>query len=228
MNRIMSRDQIRRVDRLALEAYAMQGIVLMENAGRNATDIIRRHYGDRGSAFIVCGVGNNGGDGCVIARHLSNFGWDVGLLVVGDPAKMTEDMSANFRIVEAMDLPRWVVPDGERALPIVERVRPEHVVIDCLLGTGFEGEVRSPLAELIERLNEVPKRVMVAIDVPSGLDCQSGLPSNATVVADLTITFVAVKEGFQSSEAVKFVGKVEVADIGVPKRLIEEVASGQR
>ena len=228
MTTTLTREQIRRVDRLALEAYGMTGLVLMENAGRNAAQLIRQQYGEKGAAFIVCGCGNNGGDGCVIARHLANAGWDVSLLIVGDPARMTEDMSANFRIAKAMGLRHEVAPDAEQARPMLAKIKPDNVVVDALLGTGFQGEVRSPLAELIRDLNEVPKSGMVAIDVPSGLDCQTGVPSNAAIMADLTITFVARKAGFDSPQAASCVGQVEVADIGVPRKLIEEVAAGTR
>jgi NAD(P)H-hydrate epimerase len=98
-------------------------------------------------------------------------------------------------------------------------------VIDALLGTGFRGEVRSPTAELVQAMNDAPKRAAVAIDVPSGLDCDTGAPSNATIRADLTITFVAVKAGFTRSVAAPYVGRLEVADIGVPSELVAEIAA---
>ena len=224
MNPVLSRDQIRRVDRLAVERYSIAGLVLMENAGRNAAEIIRNTYGHTGNAFICCGPGNNGGDGCVIARHLHNAGWSVRLMITADTSQMTHDTEANFTIVAAMKVETHVLPDLEGQRALVGSVREDEVVIDALLGTGFRGQVRSPTAELIEAVvNAATKRAVVAVDVPSGLDCNTGEPSNATVRADLTITFVAAKTGFTVAAATPYIGRIEVADIGAPRELVEEI-----
>jgi len=225
---MLTREQVRRVDGLAVERYGISGLVLMENAGRNAASIITGEYGPTGRALICCGTGNNGGDGCVIARHLHNAGWSVRLLVTGDEAQMTPDMLANFRIVRCMGLEPRVACDSTELAGALASVRPDDVVIDALLGTGFRGAVRPPTDRLIEGINAAPARALVAIDVPSGLDCDSGEPSNATVRADLTITFVAAKTGFAAAAAAPFVGRVRVADIGAPRELIAEVAGGAR
>jgi NAD(P)H-hydrate epimerase len=225
MSIVLTRQQIRSVDRLAIERYHIAGLVLMENAGRTAAAIIRDAYGETGETLICCGPGNNGGDGCVIARHLHNAGWSVRLLVTGETSHMTPDMKANFAIVEAMGLERTVAPDFDTQRGIIESVRAGEVLIDALLGTGFRGTVRSPTAELIQRMNAAAKRATVAIDMPSGLDCDTGAPSNATIRADLTITFVAAKTGLTVGGAAPYVGRVEVADIGVPRELLAEIAS---
>ena len=102
MSIVLTRQQIRSVDRLAIERYHIAGLVLMENAGRTAAAIIRDAYGETGETLICCGPGNNGGDGCVIARHLHNAGWSVRLLVTGDTSQMTPDMRAKLAIVEDM------------------------------------------------------------------------------------------------------------------------------
>jgi len=225
MNVILTREQIRRVDHLAINHYGIPGPVLMENAGRNAAAIIREAYGETGSVFICCGPGNNGGDGCVIARHLHNAEWSVRLLVTGDETHMTDDMKTNFRIVEAMGLRPQVAAEERTQRALIQSVRPDDVIIDALLGTGFRGEVRSPTAELINEINAAAKRAVVAVDIPSGLDCDTGAPSNATIRADLTITFVAKKTGLTAAAAAPYVGRIEVVDIGVPRELAVEVAS---
>jgi len=250
MNIILTREQVRRVDELAIHRYGIAGLVLMENAGRNAAAIIDRAYGPVGRAVIFCGSGNNGGDGCVIARHLHNAGWSVRVVLAGDVSQMTPDTSANYRVIEAMGLAPHVstvrradrggrVPTreswGEELLQTVDAatqratassITPEEIVVDALLGTGFSGEVRSPLAELIHAINAAAKRAVVAVDLPSGLDCDTGTPGRATIRADLTITFVARKRGFDSPEAVPYLGRIEVADIGAPRELPAEVAAG--
>ncbi len=225
MPTILSRDQIRRVDRLALEQYGMSGLVLMENAGRNAAEIIESVYGPAGSAVLFCGGGNNGGDGCVIARHLSNRGWSVRLVMIADAEKMTPDTAANYRVITAMGLHLVSALDAPSQMRALAAMGEKDVLVDAILGTGFHGEVRHPVAGLLQAMNRAPKRAIVSIDVPSGFDCDSGQPSEATVRADLTITFVALKQGYAAGGAPAILGRVEVADIGVPTQLIEDVAA---
>jgi len=222
---VLSREQIRAVDRRAVQQYGMPGILLMENAGRNAAAILLRDYGPEAAAEIFCGTGNNGGDGCVIARHLHNAGWAVRLLLAGEEARLSDDARVNFGIVRAMGLKPVVAAHADAHRAFLDACRPDALFVDALLGTGFRGAVRSPLAELIERFNAAPKRAAVAIDVPSGLDCDTGEAAASTVRADLTITFVAVKRGMTTKSAAPFVGRIEVADIGVPRELIDGIAA---
>lgn len=228
MDITFSREQVRRVDQLAVSRYGIPSVILMENAGCNAAAIICENYGRTGSAFVGCGTGNNGGDGCVIARHLHNAGWTVRVMVAGGEARMTDDTRTNFGIIQAMELDVQVADDRNAQLTLIESISREEIIVDALLGTGFHGDVRSPTAELIAALNGVDRRAVVAIDVPSGLDCDTGAPSNATIRADLTITFVAHKRGFLEPSASPYVGRVEVADIGAPRELIEEIAAERR
>jgi len=225
MNITLTREQVRRVDELAIHRYGIASLVLMENAGRNAAAIIDRAYGPKGKAIIFCGTGNNGGDGCVIARHLYNSGWSVGVVLAGDVSRMTPDASANYRIIEAMGLAPIVASDAATQHAAASSITPEEVVVDALLGTGFSGDVRSSLAELIHAINAATKRAVVAVDLPSGLECNTGNAGQATIQADLTVTFVACKKGFDSQEAVPYLGLIEVADIGAPRELISEIAS---
>ncbi|RJP30955.1 MAG: NAD(P)H-hydrate epimerase [Phycisphaerales bacterium] len=225
---MLTRDQVRLVDRLAVERFGLTGLVLMENAGRSAAEIIRRCFPRCSAARIVCGSGNNGGDGCVIARHLHNAGWQVEVLAAGRRDRFSHDAAVNLGIVEAIRLPRLCTAEVEAQIEWVRRrTSDEAVLVDALLGTGFSGQVRADAAALIDALNRAPRAAVVAVDVPSGLDCQTGQPSNATVRADLTITFVANKSGLLEASAAPFVGRIEVADIGVPRQLIADVAAGR-
>lgn len=224
---LLTRDQVRRIDRLATERYKIPSLILMENAGRSAATIIRNVYGTTGKAFICCGTGNNGGDGCVIARHLHNAGWTVRLMITGDVSRMTPDTETNYHIVEAMGVQTDVVDAAAAQQRFVASIQHDELVIEALLGTGFHGDVRSPTAELIHALNAANKQALVAVDVPSGLDCDTGAPSNATVRAELTITFVAMKSGFASPAAGPYKGRVEIADIGAPPELVAAIA-GQK
>jgi len=222
---VLTRDQVRSVDRAAIDEYGITGLVLMENAGLHAAELIDRAYGPNGAAYVLCGPGNNGGDGCVIARHLHNAEWDVRVVMTGHEGQMTPDALANFHIVRAMGLKPTIAANEEAMLAAVEAIRDDHVVVDALLGTGFRGAVRSPTAGLIAAVNAAAKRATVAIDVPSGLDCDTGEPSNATIHADLTVTFVAQKAGFAAASALRYVGRIEVADIGAPRELVFRIAA---
>ena len=226
MNITLTREQVRRVDELAIHRFGIAGLVLMENAGRNAAAIIDRAYGPTGRAVIFCGSGNNGGDGCVIARHLHNASWSIRVVLAGDVSRMTPDTSANYRVTEAMGLAPLVAVDAATQQAVASTIMSEEIVVDALLGTGFSGEVRSPLADLIHAINAASKRAVVAVDLPSGLDCDTGTAGQATIRADLTITFVARKLGFDVPGVVPYVGRIEVADIGAPRELLAEVSAG--
>lgn len=199
----------------------------MENAGRNAAELIRRKFGNIARAAIFCGGGNNGGDGYVIARHLHNAGLSVRIIQTSHPERMTPDARANYQIATAMKIPSQQLLDVSNLQTLADSFDGDEIVIDALLGTGFTGQPRSPMAEIINLFNRVPKRATVAIDVPSGLDCETGLPSNATVNADMTITFVGPKRGFLSDTAKPYLGEVTVAEIGAPRELIRAVAEGK-
>ena len=227
MTPLLTRDQVRQVDRIATETYGLCGLVLMENAGRNAAAIIADEVVMRSAAYlanpvrrvvIFCGTGNNGGDGFVVARHLANSGHVVRAGLAGDASRLSPDAAVNHDICRRMGID--IRPADE--CPI----EPDDLVADALLGTGFTGDVREPLAGLIERINASAKRGLVAIDVPSGLDCDTGVPANAAIRADATVTFVASKVGFARASAAEYVGQVHVADIGAPRAIIDQVIGG--
>ncbi len=213
----LTREQIREIDRRAIEDYGIAGVVLMENAGRNAAELIRANLTETvqpTAVCILCGRGNNGGDGFVIARHLSNAGLKVEIILCADPTKLAPDAKVNHDIASKMEIPIRPFAESE-AVACVARAQ---VVVDALLGTGFSGEVRPPLDRAIELINSADHALKIAIDVPSGLDCNTGQPAATTVRADLTITFVAPKTGFASAAACT--GQVLTADIGAPRMLL--------
>ena len=217
--RPLSRDEIRSVDRTAIEQFGVPGVVLMENAGRGAADILRRRR-PQGTIVICCGSGNNGGDGFVMARHLTNWGLDVRTLLLADPDRLKGDAAVNYRIVEraGLDLVRCFDPSGSARL--ADEVRSAAWVVDALLGTGLQGEVRPPYTDHIEAINRAGRPVL-AVDIPSGLDCDTGLPLGCAVRADLTTTFVAQKKGFTNPAAREWLGQVHIVDIGVPRAVLD-------
>lgn len=221
---VLTRNQVRRIDELAQSDYGMRSIVLMENAGYGASRFIDELYGPRGVALVACGTGNNGGDGLVIARHLHNAGWIVRVVIAGDAASMSPDCAANDRVIQAMGMERRIAADAGVLCEYCGSIGRDDVVVDALLGTGFKGAVRPPLAAFIERLNATAKRGMVAIDVPSGLDCDTGLPGGVAIRADFTITFVALKPGYLTDSGRNHTGECHVVSIGVPIELIDRAS----
>jgi NAD(P)H-hydrate epimerase len=226
----LTRQQVRRVDQLAVEQLGIAGVVLMENAGRNAAqrvlELLRQRRVARSSArvAVVCGGGNNGGDGYVVARHLHNAGVTVTLCPARDPAALTGDAMTNCLIATRMGLPMQMARDASELADASGNWDVTHVIVDALLGTGFTGTLRPPMAAVIDRINAAGRweASVVAMDLPSGLDCDTGQPADPTIRADLTVTFVGPKVGFDRPSAREHLGQVVVADIGVPEALIEQ------
>lgn len=221
MTRAMTAEQAREIDRRAVEVCGMSSLVLMENAGRGAVDALER-LGIAGPVVIVCGGGNNGGDGLVMVRHLDLRGRQVRVALWGDAARMSADAAANLQVLRHCDVPI------ERFLSDFDAARLNRLldgadwIVDSLFGTGFRGPMRAPYAEVIAALNAAPAR-RLAIDLPSGLNANTGEASTPTFRADHTVTFVAPKVGFGSPAAQPFLGEVHVTDIGAPRRLIDAV-----
>jgi NAD(P)H-hydrate epimerase len=211
----LSREQVREIDRRAIEEFGVPGVVLMENAGRGAAEVLRS-LGVRGAVAICCGKGNNGGDGFVIARHLDNHGVPVRVLLFARPEQLTGDAAVNFNIVARAGLELRVEPGDVELRQALAEV---EWIVDGLFGTGLRGSVRPPLDQVIATINASGKPVL-AVDIPSGLDCDTGLPLGATVRAAHTVTFVAPKTGFTNPAAGEWVGQVHVVDIGAPRRVL--------
>ena len=212
----LTREQVRDVDRRAIDDYGMPGLVLMENAGRNSAELLRT-IGIHGRVTICCGKGNNGGDGYVIARHLENAGVDVRVLLCVPPASLTGDAKANLNIIEKGHTPIIAPPfDWKKELA------GSDWIVDALLGTGTQGTIREPFVSAINAINSAGCNVF-AIDLPSGLDCDTGQPLGVCVRANHTATFVARKFGFDIPGTADWTGAVHVIDIGVPRSLLESL-----
>jgi NAD(P)H-hydrate epimerase len=217
----LSRQEVRELDRRAIEELGVPGVVLMENAGRAVAEVLVR-LGCQGPVAICCGKGNNGGDGFVIARHLDNRSIPVRVLLFARPEDLTGDAAVNYQIIARSNLPIHVYAGeawDEKALE-ADLAKAEWVV-DALFGTGLTGPVRKPLDGVIAAINARRSHVL-AVDIPSGLDCDTGQPLGPTVRAELTVTFVAEKKGFANSSAKEWIGQVHVVDIGAPRCLREE------
>jgi ADP-dependent NAD(P)H-hydrate dehydratase / NAD(P)H-hydrate epimerase len=219
----MTREQMREYDRLAIEEYGLPGLVLMENAGRGAAAIVEQYLTGRSSdmAAIVCGGGNNGGDGFVIARHLTNAGHFVRVYLLADRARVTGDAGTNMQVFLKMggEVVDCVEPGAFAGH--AEELEGVDVIVDALLGTGLDREVSGPIREAIQTLNLAPPP-KIAIDIPSGVSADSGLVLGAAVKATATATFGFLKRGLLLFPGAEHAGMVHVVDIGAPAQAADQ------
>lgn len=225
MRYVFTRECVRQLDALAIERYGIPGIVLMENASRQLAQhtISTVQDFDNPKALILCGGGNNGGDGFGAARHLHNAGFELDIVLLHPIDKYDGDARTNLDILQAMKL-NLIETDGQNPLETLHDLPTPKIVVDAMLGTGLKDKVRSPYHEVIDWLNHLENVIVIAADIPSGLDCDTGEPNGISVVANHTVTFAGLKKGFQNFESLQYTGLTTVADIGAPKELVKELA----
>jgi NAD(P)H-hydrate epimerase len=215
----LTREQVREIDRRAIEEYGIPGIVLMENAARAVAQTALEMMPDSESlVWVICGAGNNGGDGFAVARHLHNSGRLVQTCLAVTPGSLKGDALINYQILSKMKhTPIFRYEEQPRRL--VHPTHITHLVIDALFGTGLTRPPQPPFSTIIEEVNSFGVPVL-AVDVPSGLDCDTGEPLGACIRAERTVTFVAEKVGFANPASKQYTGEVTVGDIGCPRELI--------
>lgn len=220
--RPLSREEVRGLDARAADELALPTLVLMENAGRGAAAWLRdRLTAPSARVAILCGPGNNGGDGAVVARHLDAWGFAPQVVWLADPGRLRGDAATQWQILERSGIAQAAWPDDP-----LDPARLDGLlsgadwIIDALLGTGLTRPVEGPLRAAIEAMNRA-RRPVLALDLPSGLDTDTGQPLGAAVRATATATFVAPKQGFAKPGAAGYTGEVVVIDIGIPRKLLE-------
>lgn len=203
-------EQSRQIDRIAIEHLGLNSLVLMENAGRGCAEIIARRQPD--CAWILCGTGNNGGDGLVIARHLQIAEIPCRIILLGDVERLSTDTSANFVVASRLGLDIAVVENST----IFEGLQAAHttIIVDAILGTGSRGAPRGIYAEAIRWANRQPA-YRVAIDLPSGLNADTGEMVGECFSADETLAIAVPKLSFRDLHERPPVGKVTVVHLGV-------------
>jgi ADP-dependent NAD(P)H-hydrate dehydratase / NAD(P)H-hydrate epimerase len=215
---------MRGVDRWAIEERGVAGLDLMERAGEGVATALERLVPD-GPVTVVCGKGNNGGDGLVVARILRQSGRQVTVVCVGSPAELSGDACVNLERLPG-EAPRrlngvaWA-QEGKATLehaaePVANVFSPSSVIVDAILGTGFQGEPRGPVAEAIDAVNAAGAPV-VSVDVPSGVDASTGIVSGTAVRASVTVSFHAAKPGLWIRPGKEHVGELHTLDIGIPR-----------
>lgn len=220
----LSRDTVRRLDRFAIETLGVPGVVLMENAGRGAAEAAEEMLGGAAGrrVAVVAGAGNNAGDGFVIARHLGIRGARVATFLVAPAEKITGDARVNLDVLRA--LAGEITPvTGDELNRLGETLAAFDLVVDAVGGTGIQGALRGAAATAVEQINAAGRPVL-AVDIPTGLDCDTGAAAGPVVRATMTVTFLARKTGFDAPGAAEFTGEVRVLDIGVPAERIARMA----
>jgi len=193
------------------EYLGVSRLQLMENAGRAVADVIIERFGKKSRVTIVCGPGGNGGDGFVAARHLAGAGFAVEVLLLGRPENISSgDALTNWvalkNMTESVEI--WEIHDSADIPPL-----KAHVIVDALIGTGVKGALSSPFKEMVRSIND-SEGFKVAVDVPTGVESDSGEVHGEAIEADLTLTFHKPKTGFERAE--KFLGQLIVCQIGIP------------
>jgi ADP-dependent NAD(P)H-hydrate dehydratase / NAD(P)H-hydrate epimerase len=223
MKPVLSRAQMRAYDKFAVETCHVPGVVLMENAGRGAADVIGR-IADRSSARIVviCGAGNNGGDGFAVARHLLSRGFDVHCFLMAPSEKVTGDARINHDAYIDVGGHYTELPPGKELGPLEDELSRATLTVDALFGTGLARPIEGHLKDVIEVINQFDTH-RVALDIPSGLDADTGTPLGLAVHAHDTVTFGCLKMGLLTPEGARLAGNVHVVDLGVPEMVLAHV-----
>lgn len=220
-------DEMRALDRRTIEEYGTPGEVLMDRAGRCVAETVQRWVKDRDwdspSIQLLAGRGNNGGDAFTAARHLADMGFRVDVLLAATVDSVSGDARAHLQRIldDGISVHEWSTEEAWQQGR--DTLAPAPILVDGLLGTGTKGPVRGAIAAAIEYIQSSSPSWVVAIDVPSGLDPDTGMSQGLAVRADMTVTMGLPKRGLIAPVAVDSVGEIEVADIGFPPAFVDEL-----
>ncbi len=221
--KVANAEQMRALDREAIEGYRIPGIVLMENAALGVVRFMEERYGALlgRSVLIFCGKGNNGGDGMAVARHLVNRGAKVQTVLLGGAESLRGDAAINYAICKQMQIPVRSVTTSRNLGGISSSLKKTDFVLDAILGTGIMPPVRGLVEQVVRRINR-SKKTVISVDLPSGLSADSSEVVGEVVQADLTVTFGLPKISLAQYPSLAYAGEVRVADISLPAELIQK------
>lgn len=211
---LVTAHQMKLLDQRTIEELGLPGLVLMENAARGAVQVLLKEYPGARSIAVFCGKGNNGGDGLAMARYFQNSGLSVQVFLAGNRKDLKGDAAHQLQLADLLSVPITEVTDSPNS-DLKNELAGTDLVVDALLGTGLENEVRGIFRDLILMINGLPIP-KAAVDIPSGLSSDTGLPLGLCIEADLTVTFGLPKVGQVLFPGSRFVGRLFVIDIGIP------------
>lgn len=216
---LVTAEEMREIDRQTIEGVGIPGIVLMENAGRQVAEHIIALKGKKAKAVILAGHGNNGGDGFVVARYLGNSGYQVETWLIGDIQKCSKDCISHFHALvhSGYRVKFWSENNNDM---LKERLQEADVIVDALLGTGTTGGLREPIKSVVEMANAM-NALRIAVDIPTGVNSDTGAVENSAFNADSTVTFALPKLGQYLYPGADYIGNLVVADISIPPIIFE-------
>lgn len=220
--KLVTAQQMRVLDQAAIKRHGIQSLALMERAGHGVADaaaIVAERR--RGQVVVVCGRGNNGGDGMVAARLLIERGYKVAIFLMGRPLDLSADARANWERLVPLTTHFYEITNEADLTPHHPTFASASVIVDALFGTGLVRDLSGLAAHIVEYINAV-KRPVIAVDIPSGLSADTGMPLGAAVCAAQTVTFGLPKVGLFVGDAAEYVGAINVIDIGIPEEEIDK------
>lgn len=225
---LVTANEMREMDRKTMESFGLPGRLLMENAGQGATRILKNHFTDlaQKNIAVLAGSGNNGGDGFVMARYLSQMGVAVTVYLLAHASAAKGDAKENLNLLAPLGIPVIEIHDKSLFEKHKTALRHHDIYIDAILGTGLKSAVRGIFKDTIEFLNNSDKPVF-AVDIPSGLDTDTGQPHGTSINAQITATFAFPKIGHVLFPGASYTGILEIVDIGIPPHIAESVAPSQ-
>ncbi len=220
---ILKADEMRELDRITIQEIGVDAAILMENAGRSVYSVIRELVGDVGGlkAVVVAGKGNNGGDGFVVARYLYNDDADVIVYLLGQEGEVKGSAKKNLEILKNLGVEIVELQSEDEFTLFQFDVETADVVIDAIFGTGFKGDVEGIYADVIDAIND-SEGIVVSVDIPSGVNSDTGEVGTTAVTADFTVTMAFPKLGHFLYPGKLYTGELVVANIGIPEDLAYE------
>jgi NAD(P)H-hydrate epimerase len=219
--------EMQEMDRQAIETHGIPGLELMENAGRGATEVLLDQFAGtiKTGVGIICGKGNNGGDGFVIARYLVDRRIDVTVYLLAKATQVKGDAAANLKRLAALKVPVIEIPDEDSFSKIKSDLCRFDLLVDAILGTGLTSDVRGFFKTVINFINNLNRSgiPVFAVDMPSGLNSDTGQPCGTCIQAQGTATFALAKIGHYTYPGAEYTGKLQIIDIGIPAPVAEAV-----
>lgn len=216
-----SAKEILALDRRAIDELGIPSVVLMDNAGRCVADetlkLLRGQKSPR--VTVVCGTGNNGGDGLVTARYLNEAGIKTETYLTTEDSALKGDPLIFYKILKKLQYPVAIIDSEFKKFR--NSLKASHVIVDCLFGIGLNRKIEEPFVRIIQEMNSA-RRLIVSVDVPSGLDATTGEILGIAVKADHTVTFSAMKTGFSVGQGPQWTGQIIVCSIGIPKEFLKK------
>ncbi len=221
-NRAVTVNETQALDKYAIEVMGIPSLVLMENAGRQVAQEVLNYLKGKKNAVVhvFCGLGNNAGDGLVVARHLMNHAVKLKVFLIGHESQLKHDAAVNFRILRNIRCPLKEISRLDES--IRRETSSACVIVDAIFGVGLNREIAEPYRSIITFLNSLDKFI-ISVDVPSGLDATKGKIYGVCVKASKTVTFSFSKTGFLKNAGPRCAGQVLVVDVGIPRRLIHKI-----